>query len=206
MMRSGAFTLGLLAVLAAGCQNTVRLDWETPKPAAKLSPVYVGSLSTDSREPLGKDGARGETVGKHTLTFLEIPGGSIHADANTPVGSSFDRAVREALRAAGLDPRPASEAPAGRAVLSAEIRQCHFWSYSVVGPLYFQRGEVEVGLRLQKPGGAIAWHRECKETVRGVGFIANAGFDSLAKDAMTRLVADLTRACSSAEFLAAAGE
>jgi hypothetical protein len=192
-------------MLAVGCQNTVRLDWESPKPAAQLSPVYVGSLSADSREPAGEGGLAGETIGKHTLTFLDIPAGSIQADASTPVGRSFDRAVREGLRAAGRDPRPASEAQAGSLVLRAEIRQCHFWSSSVIGPLYFQKGEVEVALRLQRPGGGVAWHRECKEEVRGTGIIANSGFDSLAKDAMTRLVADITRECSSAEFVAAVG-
>ncbi len=199
-MRFATISLVALAIVTTGCQQTARLDWTAPAPAANLSPVYCAPLASDRRESVAGNKLEGEALGRHTFSLFAIPVGNINADVNTPVQPTFDRAIRDALRAAGYDPRPASEAPAGTPILSGEIRQCYLWSYMWFWPVIIQGGEVKVALCVKQPGGEIVGEGEFKRNAPGMGFGASFGFDIMAKNALTKLVADIAKRCSTDEF------
>ena len=93
-----------LAVLS-GCQQCARIDWDKPEVACQdATPLYVGELCVDKRGGgIWGSGAEGESIGKHTFTVFAIPVGNINAHPDTPLKPSIDRAMREALTAAGYD-------------------------------------------------------------------------------------------------------
>jgi len=202
-MKFTAMSLAALAFMSVGCQQTARLDWKAPAPAVKLTPVYCDNLALDRRESVAATKLEGEAIGKHTFSLFAIPVGNINADVTTPVQPSFDHAVRDALKAAGYDPRPASEAPAGSPILKGEIRQCYFWSYMWFWPVIVQGGEVKVALLVDRPGHSVVWQDQFKRYAPGAAFGGSFGFDIMAKDALTKLVGDIAQGCASEKFRAA---
>ncbi|MFP4054425.1 MAG: hypothetical protein ACLFV7_11255 [Phycisphaerae bacterium] len=192
----------LVVGLLGGCQKTARIAWDEPRCVTqKRTPLYVGELCCPKREGhLWGSKASGEGIGKHTFTVFAIPVGDIHASSDTPVAGSFDRAVREALTAAGYDIRPESQAPQGAPVLRGDLKECFFWSYSWFYPLFVQGGKTRVALRMEQPGQGCIWKREFKGDGPGVGFIGSFGFDGMVRRAMNSMLADIAAECSREEF------
>jgi hypothetical protein len=195
--------VGMTALaLLGGCQKTARIAWDKPKVVAQeRTPLYVSDLCCLKREGhLWGSKAHGEDIGKHTFTVFAIPVGNIHASSDTPVAEAFDKAVREALTAAGYELRPASEAPQGSPVLRGELKECFFWSYSWFWPVFVQGGKTRVALRMEQPGQGCIWKREFRGNGPGVGLVGSFGFDGMVRRAMNDMLVDITAECSREEF------
>jgi hypothetical protein len=192
----------LLTGFIGGCQQTARIEWDEPKRVTeKRTPLYVSELCCLKREGhIWGSKAGGEGIGKHTFTVFAIPVGEIHASSETPVAESFDRALREALVAAGYELRPASEAPEGAPVLRGEVRECFFWSYSWFWPVFVQGGRTKVALMMDQPGKGCVWRKEFEGDGPGVGFVGSFGFDGMVRRAMNGMLTEITRECSQEEF------
>jgi len=199
----------LLVGAVGGCQQYVKVAWEPPEPAAgagQRTVLAVGDLSKLNRESKPLEGkAQDEVIGKHTFTVFAIPVGSINADETTPVKPSFDKAIRDGLRAAGYDLVEAARAPAGSPVLRGEVQDCWWWSYSWFWPLFIQGGQNKVELFLEKPDGTMLWHKKFSRAEPGVSFGGSFGFDLMMKWSMTKLVKDVRDVCASDEFRTALG-
>jgi hypothetical protein len=199
-----ALVIGL-ASITVGCQRTATIEWDSPGPVAceTRTPLYVGELCQSKRQgAIWGSKAHGQEIGKHTFTVFAIPAGELHADPETPVQASFDRAIRESLTAAGYDLRPASDAPDGATIMTGELRECFFWSYSWFWPIFIQGGKTRVALRLARRGHKPVWAEEFSAYSPGVGFVGSFGFDGMVRSAMTRMLEDVTESCSKPEVVA----
>jgi hypothetical protein len=197
---------GLLLLVGSGCQQYAKITWDSPKPAeAKAkTPLAVGDLSVLHRQgQLYESNPQGESIGKHTFTVFAIPVGNMNADQSTPIKPSFDKAVREALEAAGYELVDGAKAPKDSPVLRGEVIACWWWSYTWTWPFTLQGGENKVALFLEKPAGTVVWKKELSRIEPGVGVGGSYGFDLMIKWSMTKLLEDIVRAVDSAEFRSA---
>jgi hypothetical protein len=196
-----------VALLAAGCQTHAKITWDPPKTASveKRTGLAVGDLSQLNRKWElweGKPGSKA-TIGKHTLTVFALPIANISANDDTPVKESFDKAVRVALAAAGYDLVESSQSPGNSPVLRGEVNRCWWWSYTWLWPLTVQGGQNEVTLYLETRDGKLLWKRTFARSEPGFAFVGSYGFDLMIKWSMTKLVRDISQACSSEPFKSA---
>jgi hypothetical protein len=196
----------LLAGAATGCQQYAKVTWDSPKAVAvdKKVPLMVSDLSKLNRQSqLYEPKPQGESIGKHTFTVFAIPVGNLNADTSTPIKRSFDRAVREAVQAAGYELVEADKAHPDSPVLRGEVLACWWWSYSWTWPFNVQGGENKVLLVLETPDGTVLWKKEFSRIEPGIGLGGSYGFDLMIKWSMTKLLEDIVAGCSSDEFKAA---
>jgi hypothetical protein len=116
------------------------------------------------------------------------------------VKASFDKAVREALAAAGYDLVEPSQASTNAPVLRGEVNTCWWWSYTWLWPFTIQGGQNAVTLFLETRDGRELWRRKFSRAQPGMAFVGSYGFDLMIKWSMTKLVKDIVRECSSDEF------
>jgi hypothetical protein len=200
-------TFAAFVLLAtSGCQQYVRIAWDVPRPVEvnEKTMLAVGDLAVINRDPVLYESHPSDAViGKHTFTVFAIPVGNICTHPSTPLKASFDRAVRDALGAAGYDLVEASEAPADTPVLRGEVNACWWWSYTWLWPLVVQGGENKVTLYLERRDGTLLWKREFSRIEPGLVPFGAFAFDLMVKWSMTKLVQDIVRATSSDDFKAA---
>lgn len=197
-------TLVLTAV--TGCQHYAKITWDRPKPVEvnERTTLAVGDLAELKRKGgLWAKDPPASLIGKHTFTVFAIPTTTINTHEKTPLKQSFEKAVREALEAAGFELVEASEAPANAPLLRGEVNACWWWSYMWFWPFTIQGGENKVTLFLEDPDGAVLWKHEFSRIQPGMAFGGAYAFDLMIKWSMTKLLQDIVRECSSGEFKAA---
>lgn len=191
---------------AAGCQSYAKITWDPPKPINTNArrPLVVGNLAEMKRTPvLWENRPTDAVIGKHTVTVFALPTGNINTHETTPLKQSFDKAVRDALSAAGYELVDASSATADTPILRGEVNACWWWSYSWFWPAVVQGGENKVTLFLDDRQGKNLWKHEFSRIEPGLAAGSSYGFDLMIKWSMTKLVQDIVRECSSDGFKAA---
>ena len=206
----GILTLGFGSAiclgLVTGCQTYAMITWDRPNPAetSGKTVLAVGDLAQLKRQAQLYEPHPDDTcIGKHTFTVFGFPVGNIHPHSSTPLKQSFDRAVREALTAAGYQLVNASGGSASGPVLRGEVNACWWWSYTWFWPVVMQGGENKLTLVLEGRDGTVLWKRQFSRIEPGIAAGGAYGFDLMIKWSMTKLLQDIVRETSSAEFKAA---
>ncbi len=197
---------GVFVAAGTGCQSYARITWKTPQmnPVERKVQLGVADLSELKRKGAIFDRHPPEAViGRHTFTVFAIPMGHINAHGTTPLKASFDRAVRDALGAAGYELVDAANAPKDAPILRGEVTACWWWSYTWLWPIVVQGGQNQITLFLEAQDGTTLWKRKFSRYQPGFGFGGAYGYNLMIKWSMTKLVRDIVRACTSEEFKAA---
>ncbi len=86
-----------------GCQQSAEITWDSPEPVSQeQTALHVMPIKRLEQSSIWGAKPEGESIGKHTFTLFALPVGNINADSSTPVLPSYDKALGEALTAAGL--------------------------------------------------------------------------------------------------------
>jgi hypothetical protein len=163
--------------------------------------LAVADLAEVKLRKVAWDGGRKKgQIGRHTWTVFALPGFFIYPHKETPLKPSFDRAVRQALHAAGYELMDASDAPPRAPILRGEVNACWWWSYTWFWPLVVQGGQNKITLVVESRDRQVLWKREFSRAEPGLPIGGAYGFGLMMKWSMTKLVQDMMKDCSSEEF------
>lgn len=107
--------------------------------------------------------------------------------------------VRDAVQQAGYRVSVVgTQGSAGTRLLKCQVDNFSFNNYTWLFPYVPTWGDIDLTLRLQRPGRQIAW----QESFHGHGFSANFfdGYSGAANKAMTQILNGVVQAVASDEF------
>lgn len=190
----------LMFLWLTGCvgigTTTIPLTHETlPTPEQRFSEHITMQKSADDLR------ARPGRIGHATVTLFAIESGTVKTTGSVPVEVVMQ--VKQALESLGYQvalvdsARPV--APTSP-ILKVTLKKFYFKNYNWLWPIVPTWGDIELGLTLEDSDGKTLFDKSFKGSGNSFCLTGGCAFESAAKEALTEVLSEIVKVCSTEEF------